>query len=172
MFLNKGSAFRSRFNTWRFPALVVFVNLLAGCATPAMLPSIAGGESEAQPINTQGPKSSYNKPYRVKGRSYSPMLNASGYRATGLASWYGAESGNRTASGVRFDPDGLTAAHKTLPIPSKVRVTNLKNGRYVDVIINDRGPFKSNRLIDLSRGAAKQIGLHGVTEVSIEYLEG
>ncbi len=75
--------------------------------------------------------------------------------------------------GARFNPQGLTAAHKTLPLPTKVRVTNLRNGRSVDVVVNDRGPFKKGRLIDLSQGAAKKIGLHtqGLTEVKVEYLE-
>jgi rare lipoprotein A len=98
------------------------------------------------------------------------MHSAAGYREFGIASWYGSESGNRTAMGTHFRPHALTAAHKTLPLPAKVRVTNLHNGRSVDVIVNDRGPFKHNRLIDLSHGAAKQIGLHGLTKVKIEYL--
>lgn len=96
------------------------------------------------------------------------MASAAGYRAEGIASWYGSESGNKTAMGTRFNPQGLTAAHKTLPLPTKVKVTNLRNGRSVTVIVNDRGPFKKNRLIDLSHGAAKQIGLQGLTEVRIE----
>ncbi|WP_304055827.1 septal ring lytic transglycosylase RlpA family protein [Nitrosomonas communis] len=99
------------------------------------------------------------------------MPSAVGYSEKGIASWYGAESGNRTAMGTRFYPQGLTAAHKTLPLPTKVRVTNLRNGRAVDVIVNDRGPFKKNRLIDLSHGAAKRIGLRGLTEVKVEYLK-
>lgn len=73
--------------------------------------------------------------------------------------------------GTRFRPHGLSAAHRTLPLPTKVRVTNLRNGRYVDVIVNDRGPFKEDILIDLSKGAAKKIGLRGNTEVEVEYLE-
>ncbi|MDV6343261.1 septal ring lytic transglycosylase RlpA family protein [Nitrosomonas sp. Is37] len=99
------------------------------------------------------------------------MSSAAGYREKGIASWYGKESGNRTAMGTRFNPQGLTAAHKTLPLPTKVRVTNLSNGRTVDVVVNDRGPFKRNRLIDLSHGAAKKIGLHGLGQVRVEYLE-
>jgi rare lipoprotein A len=70
--------------------------------------------------------------------------------------------------GTRFKPKSYTAAHKTLPLPSKVRVTNLHNGRSVIVLVNDRGPFKKNRLIDLSQGAAKKIGVHGVANVKIE----
>ncbi len=78
----------------------------------------------------------------------------------GVASYYGRElAGRPTASGERFDPRGLTAAHRTLPFGSKVRVTNARNGRSVVVRINDRGPFHGNRLIDLSHGAAESIGL-------------
>lgn len=117
-------------------------------------------------------QAAYNKPYTVNGKSYYPLPSAAGYRATGLASWYGAESGNRTANGSRFDPRGLSAAHKTLPLPSRVRVTNRENGRYVDVVVNDRGPFIDGRSIDLSQGAAQKIGLRGVSEVSIEVLDG
>jgi rare lipoprotein A len=118
----------------------------------------------------KGNKTACNKPYKIKGKTYYPMKSAFGYIANGLASWYGSESGNRTASGSRFNPKALSAAHKTLPIPSKVRVTNLRNGRHIDVLINDRGPFSDNKIIDLSQGAAEQIGLKGLTEVKVEYL--
>ena len=89
---------------------------------------------------------------------------------TGTASWY--KMGTRTASGERFNPEGLTAAHRTLPFGTKVKVRNLRNGRSVVVRINDRGPFTHNRIIDLSMGAAKVIGLtrSGVTKVAIEIL--
>lgn len=119
------------------------------------------------------PKAPYNKAYTVNGQTYYPIRSAAGYRETGMASWYGSESGNRTAMGARFNPQGLTAAHKTLPLPTKVKVTNLRNGRSVNVVVNDRGPFKKNRLIDLSHGAAKKIGLdkQGVAKVRVEYLE-
>ncbi len=87
---------------------------------------------------------------------------------TGKASWY--EMGTKTASGERFQPDGLTAAHRTLPFGTKVRVKNLRNGKSVVVRINDRGPFIKSRIIDVSKGAARKIGLvrAGVTRVSIK----
>lgn len=141
---------------------------LSGCATEP--PKMTYGyipEAETPAFDRSAP---YNKPYKVKGKTYTPLASATGYKATGKASWYGAESGNRTASGARFHPHGLTAAHKTLPIPSKVRVTNLKTGRSVEVVVNDRGPFKSDRLIDLSQGAARAIGISGLAEVSVEYI--
>lgn len=172
MFLDTLLAFPSRFNanalSWRLILPITFFSLLGGCAVvePTLQPN---DDYSALPASIS--KAAYNKSYKIKGKTYSPMHSASGYKAKGIASWYGAESGNRTASGVRFDPHGLTAAHKTLPIPSKVRVTNLQNGRHVDVVINDRGPFRSNRLIDLSQGAAKQIGMSGLTEVTVEYLD-
>lgn len=93
----------------------------------------------------------------------------------GMASYYGSElAGQRTASGERFDPQELTAAHRTLPFGSKVRVTNPANGRSVVVRINDRGPFTRGRLIDLSRSAAKRIGLvaRGHGEVQLALLGG
>ena len=151
---------------WRLLTAMLFLNVLGGCSEISPL-QISDEQAFLSPSNYIPANS---KSYRVKGKTYTPMQSAVGYKAKGLASWYGAESGNRTASGVRFDPRGLTAAHKTLPIPSKVRVTNLRNGRSVDVVVNDRGPFKGNRLIDLSQGAAEQIGMYGLSEVSIEYL--
>jgi rare lipoprotein A len=92
----------------------------------------------------------------------------------GHASWYGHEFARRpTASGELFDPMGLTGAHRTLPLGSRVRVTNLQNGRSVTVIINDRGPFLRHREIDLSYGAARVLGMvqRGITRVIIEPLE-
>lgn len=151
----------------RLPAFMGLI-LLSGCATES--PVMTQGylpEVETLAFDRSAP---YNKPYKVKGKTYTPLASAIGYKAIGKASWYGAESGNRTASGARFHPYELTAAHKTLPIPSKVRVTNLKTGRSVDVVVNDRGPFKSDRLIDLSQGAARAIGISGLAEVSVEYI--
>lgn len=139
---------------------------LAGCASDPITPT----DDEPTLVPSADGKARYNKPYKVKGKTYYPLPSAVGYKEKGVASWYGAESGNRTASGAHFNPGGLTAAHKTLPIPCRVRVTNLRNGRHVDVLINDRGPFSSHRLIDLSKAAAEQIGLRGLTEVLVEYL--
>jgi rare lipoprotein A len=93
--------------------------------------------------------------------------------ASGPASWYGGKfHGRQTANGERFDQNGLTAAHRTLPFGTKVRVTNRKNGKSVVVRINDRGPFHGNRVIDLSRGAAQAVGLinSGVAPVSLQVL--
>ena len=96
------------------------------------------------------------------------------YEATGHASWYGDElRGRKTASGERFNPDGLSAAHRTLPLQSYVEVTTLDTGRTILVRINDRGPYHGNRLIDLSHGAARQLGIvgHGARLVRVRRVE-
>ena len=100
--------------------------------------------------------------YMVKGVRYVPAADPA-YDFLGYASWYGSESGNRTANGERFRPGWATAAHTTLPLPSYVEVTALDSGRTILVRINDRGPFVPGRgrLIDLSRGAAEQLGMKG-----------
>lgn len=148
-------------------SLVLMASLFVGCTTPfrAPKPTVAVAHTHHN--------APYNKAYTVNGQTYYPLRSAVGYRETGMASWYGPESGSLTATGAHFNPQELTAAHKTLPLPTKVRVTNLHNGQSVDVVVNDRGPFKKNRLIDLSRGAAKKIGLdqQGVSKVTVEYLE-
>ncbi|WP_309728140.1 septal ring lytic transglycosylase RlpA family protein [Chamaesiphon sp. OTE_75_metabat_556] len=101
-----------------------------------------------------------------------PMLNRVVSTHTGKASWYGSEGGSKTANGERYNPQGLTAAHRTLPFGTKVRVTSIKTGKSAIVRINDRGPFRGNRAIDISAGAAEAIGLKsdGVGEVRIEVL--
>jgi len=117
------------------------------------------------------PKMKIGKPYEVMGQTYTPAYEPT-YDKTGLASWYGPGfNGKRTASGEFFDQNQLTAAHPTLPMPSIVRVTNLENGKSVLVRINDRGPFKSGRIIDLSKKAAQTIGFNGLAQVRVQYLE-
>jgi rare lipoprotein A len=126
-------------------------------------------------------------PYTVKGKTYYPMSigEAQTYRATGTASWYGYETsrnkrGSMTANGEVFDPEGLTAAHKYLPLPTHVKVTNLENGRSIILRVNDRGPFPSDRnpssgerIIDVSARAAKLLGFYdkGLANVQIEVIQ-
>lgn len=115
-------------------------------------------------------------PYVVHGKTYVPMSveAAQRYREEGVASWYGYESGRMTANGEAFDPEGLSAAHKYLPLPTFVKVTNLANSRSLIVRVNDRGPFASeDRIIDLSLGAAKRLGFHaqGLTRVRVEAIQ-
>ncbi|MBI2260097.1 MAG: septal ring lytic transglycosylase RlpA family protein [Caulobacterales bacterium] len=112
------------------------------------------------------------RPYQIRGRWYHPAEQPD-YQETGMASWYGDQfHGRPTATGERFDMNALTAAHKTLPLPGLVEVTNLANGRRVVVRVNDRGPFVDGRIIDLSRGAADALDLRraGVGEVRVRYL--
>ncbi len=123
----------------------------------------------ADPILTAGNKS----PYTVLGMSYEVMDDARNYREKGIASWYGTKfNGHKTSNGEIFNLYKATAAHKTLPIPSYARVTNLSNGRSVVVRINDRGPFHADRLIDLSYGAAVKLGYmeQGTAPVEVEVL--
>lgn len=96
--------------------------------------------------------------YTIRGTTYVPAA-APGYDALGYASWYGGESGNRTANGEKFRPGWITAAHTTLPLPTYVEVTALDTGRRIIVRVNDRGPFAQGRVIDLSRGAAEELGM-------------
>lgn len=119
-------------------------------------------------------------PYVVKGKRYVPMSveKARTYRQKGIASWYGYETyrqkgGHMTANGEAFDPRGLNAAHKHLPLPTFVRVTNLENRRKIIVRVNDRGPFIPGRIIDLSAGAAKKLGFYknGTARVLVETVQ-
>jgi rare lipoprotein A len=121
-----------------------------------------------------------DSPYVVRGRRYVPMSTgqAQTYRETGIASWYGMETyrqrgGHMTANGEAFNPNGLTAAHKHLPLPIFVRVTNLSNRRSIVVRVNDRGPFIEGRIIDLSAGAAKKLGFYkqGTARVRVETVQ-
>jgi rare lipoprotein A len=117
------------------------------------------------------PNRATSRPYVALGRSYTPLTGDVAFRQRGMASWYGKQfHGNRTANGEIYDMFGMTAAHPTLPIPSYVRVTNVRSGRSVIVRVNDRGPFKHDRVIDLSLGAAGKLGIAapGTGEVEVE----
>ncbi len=112
--------------------------------------------------------------YEVLGKRYVTLKDSKGFRQRGVASWYGTKfHGRKTANGETYNMYAMTAAHKTLPIPSYVRVTNLNNQRSVIVRINDRGPFHGNRIIDLSYAAASKLGItrSGTGYVEIEALE-
>ena len=114
-----------------------------------------------------------NRPYNVFGKTYTPLIEEKPFRQRGVGSWYGKKfHGQKTASGELYDMYKMTAAHPTLPIPSYARVTNLGNGRQVIVRINDRGPFHSNRIIDLSYTAALKLGYlsSGSSELEVERL--
>jgi rare lipoprotein A len=135
---------------------------------PADLGDIADAVPRVEPLLSRA-----NRPYTALGRSYTPLTGDVTFRQRGVASWYGKQfHGNRTASGEIYDMFAMTAAHPTLPIPSYVRVSNPRNGRTVIVRVNDRGPFKDNRVIDLSYAAASRLGIAaaGTAEVEVERL--
>lgn len=152
------------------------ITILALGAASSSLAACAGGAGsrlEAPVVTDPAPiVSGTMRPYQIRGRWYRPQEQPS-YDETGLASWYGdAFHGRPTATGERFDMNGLTAAHKTLPLPGLVEVTNVANGRRIVARLNDRGPFVDGRIIDLSRGSAEALGLlsAGVGEVRVRYL--
>jgi len=136
------------------PAILIALLLVTACGGPGKLPGMKVG-----------------KPYVINGESYYPSYDPS-YDKIGTASWYGPGfHGKYTASGEVYDQNDLTAAHPTLPMPSLVRVTNLENGKSLVVRINDRGPFKASRLIDLSKKSARTLGIHSLAQVRVQFLE-
>ncbi|MET3834860.1 rare lipoprotein A [Brevundimonas sp. UYEF29] len=152
-------------------------SLLAACSTVggAGVRGTVAGRGEDRPPIVKDPApivSGTMRPYQVRGRWYTPKEQPD-YEEVGMASWYGdAFNGRPTSTGERFDMHALTAAHKTLPLPGLVEVTNLENGRRLVVRINDRGPFVDSRIIDLSREAASELGMlsQGVGRVRVRYL--
>lgn len=113
-----------------------------------------------------------NRPYTVFGKRYFPMKSARSHVEKGIASWYGTKfHGRKTSNGETYDLYAMTAAHKTLPLPSYVRVTHLKTGKKIIVRVNDRGPFHGDRIIDLSYAAAKKLGIDGTGRVKIEVID-
>ncbi len=151
------------------------LSLLAACASAGGAAPGRPTMASARPVVTNPAPivSGTTRAYQVRGRWYQPMQDGAGYDETGMASWYGDQfNGRPTATGEIFDMHGLSAAHKTLPLPGLVEVTNLANGRTVVLRVNDRGPFVDDRIIDLSRGAAEELGLlsQGVGRVRVRYL--
>lgn len=156
--------FRARFS----PALLL-AGLLAGCAAS---PEYTGGHSGSGHFRIGRPNYTVS-PYQVNGVWYYPKVDYS-YNQTGTASWYGEQFNHRaTSDGEIFDMNELSAAHKTLPLPSVVEVTNLQNGRALRLRVNDRGPFVGDRLIDLSRRAAQLLGFEtaGTAPVRVQILK-
>lgn len=137
---------------------------------PANIDAIPDAEPKVEPLHKFA-----NRPYSVLGQTYTPDTRLKPYKETGVASWYGRRyHGQKTSIGEVYDMYGMTAAHPTLAIPSYVRVTNLKNSKSVVVRVNDRGPFHSDRLIDLSYTAAYKLGVlaGGSTQVEVEAIIG
>jgi rare lipoprotein A len=175
---------RSRTHILAWGGALCVAALLAGCASgpeprtatpsqrdgapaqaPADLATLPDPVPRIEPIRKGGP----NKPYEVLGQSYEPIAEDVPWREQGLASWYGTKfHGRRTASGELFSMYGLTAAHRTLPIPSYARVRHMKTGKSVIVRINDRGPFHASRVIDLSYAAAVKLGMASAGNAQVE----
>jgi rare lipoprotein A len=131
---------------------------------PANLERVADAVPRREPLHKFA-----NRPYEALGKRYVPLTSVQPFRQSGLASWYGKRyHGQKTSSGETYDMYAMTAAHATLPIPSYVRVTNLANGRSVVVRVNDRGPFKSDRVIDLSYVAAYKLGFIQAGQARVE----
>ncbi|MHB1591576.1 MAG: septal ring lytic transglycosylase RlpA family protein [Sulfuricella sp.] len=136
---------------------------------PANLDAIPDAVPKVEPLHNAA-----NRPYTVLGQTYTPDTRLKPYKETGVASWYGRRyHGQKTSIGEIYDMYAMTAAHPTLAIPSYVRVTNLKNSKSVVVRVNDRGPFHSNRLIDLSYTAAYKLGMlaGGSAQVEVESID-
>ena len=165
---------------WLLVALPLLA--LAGCGTAPTSDQDAAPQRPRDVSNVPDavprlePRSARGNPpvYEVMGRRYYVMNDAAGYRERGIASWYGTKfHGRLTSSGEPYDMYAMTAAHKTLPLPSYVRVTHLRNGRSIVVRVNDRGPFVGERIIDLSYAAAVRLGMQndGTALVDVELIE-
>lgn len=175
--VTRGSNSAHWHNTWKVLALIASAGLLGACTSlpgppgdptkykrtrvdgPGQLSKVVYGKAE-EPRNL--PKSAWgNAPtYKVFGKQYSVMDSSRGFREQGIASWYGSKfHGRQTSNGDVYNMYDMTAAHKHLPLPTFVRVTNLANNKQLVVKVNDRGPFVDDRIIDLSYGAAAQLGM-------------
>jgi len=156
--------------------IFVLLFVLSGCTTLEVAVDMAKKINRAdETVTTEiqaDPRYKIGNPYEVAGIWYYPERDLT-YDETGIASWYGDEfAGRLTANGEIFDPEVVSAAHKTLPMPSAVRVINLENGRSLVLRINDRGPFVAGRIIDLSREAARLLGFkeQGIARVRVQIL--
>src|SRR5580704_18136558 len=160
---------------FRFSAAICLVLLLAGCAAstvtpPPLRPQVAEDHTVTVPPNAGVYK--VGQPYQIDNVWYYPREQPD-YDETGIASWYGPTFyGHRTANGEMYDGNALTAAHRTLPMPVNVRVTNLENGKSIIVRVNDRGPYARGRIIDLSARAAQLLDVvkTGTARVRVTYL--
>ncbi len=175
------SSFARRFSSLAFLALTAL--LLSGCQWGTFaqqrdsgpehefdVSQITDAVPRIDPITIAGNKN----PYTVNGVTYALLPSSKNYKEEGAASWYGKKfHGRRTSNGEIYSMYGMTAAHKTLPIPAYVRVTNLANGRQIIVRVNDRGPFHGGRIIDLSYAAAKKLGYAklGTAQVRVEAID-
>jgi len=148
-----------------FPIRIRLIWLLLTIS--ALVYYICGCASSTPPVPERPPD--HPKPYKVFGKWYQPLPDSKGFRQRGSASWYGKDfHGKKTSNGEIYDMYAMTAAHKTLPLGTHVRVDNLENNRRVEVRINDRGPFVRGRIIDLSFAAAHELGVVGPGTARVE----
>lgn len=160
---------------WGLPLLMVGAYTLVACAETEFLVHTAKqlrGNDRNQSIASGDGRYKVGSPYQIKNVWYYPAEDYK-YSETGIASWYGPNfHGKKTANGETYNQNDLTAAHRTLPMPSAVRVTNLENGRSIVLRINDRGPFARGRIIDVSRQGAQLLGFQkqGVAKVRVDIL--
>jgi rare lipoprotein A len=157
---------------WHVRRLRSGIGLCLAGALVLSLGACGSSEGARPPVAGPGPHFKIGQPYRINGQWYRPAFVTS-YEAVGIASWYGESyHGRATANGETYDMYALTAAHPTLQLPSVVEVLNLENGRSLILRVNDRGPFVNNRLIDLSYGAARELGFErqGLAKVKVRYL--
>jgi len=177
-----------RYNIAGAVKLLLLVSLVTACSVrPPAIPGFPGDQDSAparkmdpdsirDAVPRSEPRSRRGNPdsYVVFGKRYSVMHSSRGYVERGIASWYGTKfHGRSTSSGEPYDMYAMTAAHKALPLPTYVEVTNLRNGRHTIVKVNDRGPFHGNRIIDLSYAAATKLGIigHGTGLVGIRAID-
>lgn len=159
--------------------------VLAGCLSVSRQPTVrsdgpptyrlaAHTITDATPRQDRVTRAGNKNPYTVMGKTYHLLPTSKGYKEQGFASWYGTKfQGRPTANGEKYNLYGMSAAHRTLPIPAYVKVTNLENGRTAIVRVNDRGPFHEDRIIDLSYAAAVKLGYaeKGVARVEVEVID-
>ena len=158
--------------SWTKSFSLVAVMLLSAC-TYGRFDLGNGKYSQAAAIAGQGGVYKVGKPYKILGKWYYPKEDYD-YSEVGVASWYGKDfHAKTTANGEKYDMYSLTAAHRTLPLPSIVKVTNLENGRSLVLRVNDRGPYAKNRIIDVSKRASQLLGFQtqGTTKVRVEVME-
>lgn len=165
----------------KYYAWLIFLLLITGCSQSRYSMNIDSAPIKLRPYHEPQPVAvryePYNvanfRPYRINGQFYTPLLTGKGHVEHGIASWYGQKfHGHSTANGEIFDMYELSAAHKTLPLPSFARITNLANQKTIIVRINDRGPFANDRILDLSFAAAKALDYlsTGTTPIRLEVL--
>lgn len=176
-----------RFQVWLMAFLISLLAVQSGCSSkrrtkkdgaprhvPANLLRIPNAKPKVEPLSKWGNRYGGTNSYVTFNKRYHVLSSSRGYRERGIASWYGTQfHGRTTSNGETYNMFAMTAAHKTLPLPTYVKVTNLRNKKSVVVKVNDRGPFHDNRIIDLSYAAAAKLGMlgKGTAQVEVESVD-